>query len=228
MKIIGIIPARYASTRFPGKPLVLIEGKPMIQHVYEQCKKSSILNEVFIATDHQKIFDTAIHFGANVMMTSSQHLSGTDRCAEVAQQIKADAYINIQGDEPRIHPQQIDQIGRLLIEGSPIATLAIKTKIENAQNENIVKVVKDIHDKALYFSRTPIPFHSTQDYLQHIGIYGFQRDTLLEISQLKPSVLEQSERLEQLRWLENGYEITVGETDYQSISIDRPEDLLKI
>ncbi|MCO5233742.1 MAG: 3-deoxy-manno-octulosonate cytidylyltransferase [Chitinophagales bacterium] len=228
MKITGIIPARYASSRFPGKPLVLIDGKPMIQHVYEQCKQSTILSDIIIATDHQEILKTAIGFGAKAVMTSPQHLSGTDRCAEVAEYTHTDAIINIQGDEPRIHPQQINQLGRLLIEGFPIATLAIKTDFNNAQNHDIVKVVKNIYDKALYFSRAPIPYHSTHLYFQHIGIYGFQKEILLEISKLSPSQLELSEKLEQLRWLENGYEIIVGETQYSSISIDRPEDLLKI
>lgn len=227
MKITGIIPARYASTRFPGKPLVIIDGKPMIQHVYEQCLKSSLLSDVVIATDDERISNAIKLFGGKYIMTSPAHPSGTDRCAEAIQSIDTESIINIQGDEPRIHPAQIDQVAKLLIDGAPIATLARKTDKTTAQDRNVVKLVKDINHKALYFSRHAIPFES-DEYLQHIGIYGFQKDILKEISGLAVSPLEASEKLEQLRWLENGFDIYVGITELQSISIDVPDDLKKI
>lgn len=227
MNITGIIPARYASTRFPGKPLVLIEGKPMIQHVYEQCQKSSLLSDVIIATDDERIVSAIELFGGKYIMTSPAHPSGTDRCAEAIQAIETDAVINIQGDEPRIHPAQIDQVAELLIDGAPIATLARKADKVTAQDRNVVKLVKDITNKALYFSRQAIPFES-EEYLQHIGIYGFQKDILQKISGLAVSPLEASEKLEQLRWLENGFDIYVGITELHSISVDVPDDLKKI
>ncbi|HUH73705.1 MAG TPA: 3-deoxy-manno-octulosonate cytidylyltransferase [Chitinophagales bacterium] len=228
MKITGIIPARYASSRFPGKPLTLIDGRPMIQHVYEQCLQSKYLSDVIIATDDERIAEAIRQFGGEYMMTSSSHPSGTDRCAEVCSRIETDAVINIQGDEPRIHPEQIDQVARLLLNRSPICTLARRINSEAAQDSNIVKLVKTLQGKALYFSRYAIPFHSTNEYLQHIGIYGYQKDILLEIAQLEPTFLELSEKLEQLRWLENGYDIFVDITTHENISIDRPEDLHKL
>lgn len=228
MRITGIIPARYASSRFPGKPLTLIDGRPMIQHVYEQCKKSSYLNDVIIATDDDRIADAVDQFGGKYMMTSTDHLSGTDRCAEVCTKIETDAVINIQGDEPRIHPEQIDQIAQLLLNQAPICTLARMINSEAAQDYNIVKLVKTIQNKALYFSRHSIPFYSTDPYLQHIGIYGYQKEILLKISELAPTSLELSEKLEQLRWLENGFDIFIDITEHENISIDIPEDLHKL
>ena len=228
MKITGIIPARYASSRFPGKPLTLIDGLPMIQHVYEQCKKSSYLNDVIIATDDERIAEAVDQFHGKYIMTSSSHLSGTDRCAEVCSLIETDAVINIQGDEPRIHPAQIDQVAKLLLNQAPICTLAREIDTINAQNQNIVKLVQSIQGKALYFSRFPIPLNSTEKYLQHIGIYGYQKDILVKISQLPASSLELSEKLEQLRWLENDFDIFVDITEHENISIDCPEDLNKL
>lgn len=228
MKIIGIIPARYASSRFPGKPLTIIDGKPMIQHVYEQCLKASALSDVIIATDDERIEKAIQSFGGKYVLTSPTHPSGTDRCAEVAAQIEADAFINIQGDEPRIHPDQINEVAELLKKGAPIATLARSISDLEANEPHVVKVIRDIQQKALYFSRLKIPYQSTHGYLQHIGIYGFQKDILLKITQLEVSPLETSEKLEQLRWLENGYDIFVGQTTYKSISIDIPDDLNKL
>lgn len=225
MKIIGIIPARYASSRFPGKPLTIIDGKPMIQHVYEQCLKAKSLSDVIIATDDERIIQAIESFGGKYILTSPTHPSGTDRCAEVAEKIDADAFINIQGDEPRIHPEQIDEVADLLKKGAPIATLARSISENEAEDPHVVKVVKDIHQKALYFSRLKIPYQSKQGYLQHVGIYGFQKEILLKITQLEVSTLESSEKLEQLRWLENGYNISVGLTTYKSIAIDIPDDL---
>lgn len=228
MKITGIIPARFASSRFPGKPLTMIDGRPMIQHVYEQCKKSPFLSDVIVATDDERIAEAIDLFQGKFMMTSSDHASGTDRCAEVCSKIETDAIINIQGDEPRIHPEQINQVAQLLINHSPICTLARIIDSKTAQDFNIVKLVKTIQGKAIYFSRLPIPYHSTENYFQHIGIYGYQRNVLLEISKLPSTKLELSEKLEQLRWLENGYDIFVDITEHKSISIDCPEDLRKL
>lgn len=228
MRITGIIPARYASTRFPGKPLTLIEGRPMIHHVYEQCKKSSLLTEVIVATDDERIAATVKSFGGEYIMTSPTHPSGTDRCAEAVQKIDTDCIINIQGDEPRIHPEQIDQVAELLIKHAPIATLARQISAKTAESRHIVKVVKTVQGKALYFSRSPIPFGSGHGYLQHVGIYGFQKDILQKIARLPVSPLESSEKLEQLRWLENGFEIFMGITSLENISIDTPDDLKRL
>lgn len=228
MKITGIIPARFASTRFPGKPLTLIDGRPMIQHVYEQCKKSRLLTDVIVATDDERIAQAVKSFGGKYIMTSPEHPSGTDRCAEAIQEIDTDSIINIQGDEPKIQPEQIDQVAKLLQSGAPIATLARQISNEMAENKHIVKVVKTIQGKALYFSRSTIPFDSDHGYLQHVGIYGFQKDILQKVAQLPVSSLENSEKLEQLRWLENGFEIYIDITHQENISIDTPEDLLKL
>ncbi len=242
MKIIGIIPARYASTRFPGKPLVDIDGKTMIQRVYEQCKLSSMLSEVLIATDDTRIYDHVISFGAKAFMTSPEHQSGTDRCAEI---IRAntdrqwDAVVNIQGDEPYIHPEQIDLLCGLLVDQkAAIATLIKKISgSDELFNHNNVKVVVNNKSEAIYFSRSPIPYnrnfpeqewlkHST--YYKHIGIYGYAVNTLLAIAELAKTNLEITESLEQLRWIENGYKINVAITELESIAIDTPSDLLKI
>jgi 3-deoxy-manno-octulosonate cytidylyltransferase (CMP-KDO synthetase) len=234
-KVIGIIPARYASTRFPGKPLAMIGNMSMIERVYSQCLKSKMLNKVVVATDDERIKAHVESFNGNVEMTSPDHQSGTDRCAELIHQEKEswDIVINIQGDEPLIDPQQID----LLIscfddERTQIATLIKKiNNKENLKNPNVVKVVKDINNHALYFSRSEIPFDKTKErdyYFSHIGIYGYKKDVLEKISQLQHSRLEQMESLEQLRWLENGYTIKTAVSDHQNISIDVPEDLEKL
>lgn len=232
MKIVGIIPARYAASRFPGKPLVDIQGKYMIQRVYEQAIKAN-LHQVIIATDDKRIYDAALQFNAEVMMTATHHLNGTSRCAEVTQHIDADACINIQGDEPFIQPEQIQQVAELLKQQAAIATLKKKISEEKEiMNTNVVKVVCNTKGEALYFSRSMIPFNRNAnqaiEYYKHIGIYGFQKEILLQIQQLAVSALEQAESLEQLRWLENGYKIIVAETPYETIAIDTPEDLQKI
>jgi len=239
MNILGIIPARFASTRFPGKPLVNIMGKPMIQHVYEQSLKAS-LQKVVIATDDKRILNAAKSFGADVLMTSEKHQNGTERCAEVMQQIGNDfgACINIQGDEPFINPEQINLVATLLQHKASIATL-VKQIItsEDLNNPNVVKAVTNNNLEALYFSRYAIPFvrnGNVEEALQHgkfykhIGIYGFQNKVLQEIVQLPLSFLEQTESLEQLRWLENGYTINVAETTFETIAVDTPEDLNRI
>lgn len=236
IQITGIIPARYASTRFPGKPLVLINGKTMIQRVYEQSKKSKYLQKVVVATDDERIFNHVVAFGGEAIMTALHHQSGTERCAEVAEKIISDAYINIQGDEPYIHPEQIDEVALLLQKNEvQLATLIKKiTDADELFNTNKPKVVISNTNKALYFSRQAIPFLrgiepsewlSRQDFYKHIGIYGYKRNTLLEIVKLPLSSLEKSEALEQLRWLENGYDIHTGITQLESYSVDTEEDL---
>lgn len=241
MKIIGIIPARYGSSRFPGKPLAMIGEKTMIRRTYEQVLKAS-LDGVVVATDHQRIFDEVRNFGGRVVMTSPDHKSGTDRCSEALGLIwgKYDAVVNIQGDEPFIDPRQIDQVTELIRrDDTCLATLA-KRIIDPSKvaNPNTVKVVFDIEGNALYFSRHAIPFvrgvereqwFEKAEYYQHIGIYAYKTDTLHAISAMPEGRLEQAESLEQLRWLENGLRIRVGVTDLpDSISIDTPEDLLNI
>ena len=238
MKIIGIIPARYASSRFPGKPLVKIKGIPMIQRVYQQAKLTSTLSEVIVATDDQRIYNTVRDFGGKVVMTNSTHQSGTDRIAEVAKQLPdANIIINIQGDEPIIDPRQIDQLAIFIKEHEQfsIATMAhLISREEELDNPNVVKVVFDQFQKALYFSRSPIPYRRNNidekptPIYKHVGMYAFQRDTLLDITQLPVSQLEKTESLEQLRWLENGYSIGVCQTQIESIAVDHPEDLEKI
>lgn len=239
--ILAVIPARYASTRFPGKPLVEIAGKTMIQRTWEQVGKSSRVDAIAVATDDERIYNHVLDFGGQAFMTRKEHLSGTDRCAEVARHFQeAEIVLNVQGDEPFIQPQQIDLLAdTLLFRASfPIATL-VKKISDPAQlfNPNVVKAVFSIARGAIYFSRHPIPFlrdHpaenwlAKQDYYKHIGLYGFRKKALSKISKLSPTPLERAESLEQLRWLEHGLNITVGITDLETIGIDTPEDLLKI
>ena len=242
MKFIGIIPARYASSRFPGKPLADIQGKSMVHRVYEQAKKSRILSDVIIATDSVRIEEHVKSFGGKVVMTSENHQSGTDRCFEAITKIRGgnfDVVVNIQGDEPFIHPEQIDKVCQVFSSGDiQIATLV--KRIENLQellNNNTPKVLFNKDKRAIYFSRAAIPFYRGKDsqqwlslhpYYKHIGIYAYKTGVLEEITKLKPSSLEIAESLEQLRWLENGFKITVEITDMESVAIDTPEDLLKI
>ena len=237
MKIIGIIPARYESSRFPGKPLVDIGGKSMIQRVYEQVKACTSLSEVIVATDDQRIEEHVRSFAGNVIMTDSSHQSGTDRCAEVVGKVSGfDVAINIQGDEPFISPLQIELLTNLFQEGeTEIGTLVKKiSDTEDLFNESTPKVVVNAQKEALYFSRQTIPFqrgvakdqwlkHYT--YYKHIGIYGYQVDVLKEITKLSVSSYERAEGLEQLRWLQNGYKIKIAETDFDTVAVDHPEDL---
>ena len=241
MNILGIIPARYGSTRFPGKPLVSINGVSMIQRVYEQALKSKSLKKVIVATDDERIAQHVLTFNGEVMMTSPQHLSGTDRCAEIIlrEKEKWDAVINIQGDEPFIHPEQIDLLCSCFeLKDVSIASLVKQiTNIDELFNHNNVKVVLNKKREAIYFSRSPIPYnrnfpeqewlkHST--YYKHIGIYGYRSSILNEIATLAKTNLEVTESLEQLRWIENGYTIHAAITTHESISIDTPEDLEKV
>jgi 3-deoxy-manno-octulosonate cytidylyltransferase (CMP-KDO synthetase) len=253
MKITGIIPARFASSRFPGKALAVIHGKTMIRRVYEQAAKSKQLNEVIVATDDERIFKEVKNFGGEVIMTSAGHQNGTERCAEVAEKSDAEVIINIQGDEPFIQPEQIDLLAGLFQKENQIGTL-IKEQIlnEELQNPARIKVVVNKKMEALYFSRSIIPFirnhpHFTIQgfkgkvantdglekesfvpdvkFYKHIGIYGYRKEALLQLVKLPPSALEIAESLEQLRWLENGNRIQCAVTPYDAVSIDTPEDL---
>ncbi|MEW5801437.1 MAG: 3-deoxy-manno-octulosonate cytidylyltransferase [bacterium] len=240
MRVIAVIPARYQSSRFPGKPLTPILGKPMIQHVYERSSEARLVDEVWVATDDQRIFEAVSSLGAKVMLTSPNHESGTERVAEVARSIPADVVINVQGDEPLIRPEAIDLLAGAMADAMaesreiPMATLKRRiSRKQDIDNPNCVKVVTSKEGFALYFSRSPIPFD--RDGLdnhhlvyQHIGIYAYRTDFLLQIPSLPPSSLEQAERLEQLRILENGYRIKVVETDYESCGVDTPEDVPRI
>ena len=239
--MVGIIPARFASTRFPGKPLVKIGGKSMIERVYTQAKKSTTLFEVIVATDHSGIEEEVKSFGGNVCLTSPDHPSGTDRCAEVLKKmnLSCDAIINIQGDEPFIDPRQIDLLGSCFTdERTDLATL-IKPIVsrEVLFNPNSPKVIIDLEQFAVYFSRHPIPFMrgveqdqwlAKHTFFQHIGIYGYRPDVLRQITQLPPSSLEKAESLEQLRWIENGFRIKTAITSFDTVAIDTPEDLEKV
>lgn len=240
MRIIGIIPARYDSSRFPGKPLIDIDGMTMIHRVYNQVKHASKISEVIVATDDNRIVEEVRSFAGNVVMTSPDHVSGTDRCAEVISNVKGfDIAINIQGDEPFIDPLQIDLLCSCFEnKGVEIATLIKKISSESELvNPNRPKVVVDKQLNALYFSRHPIPYQQGTDssqwlnnvyYYAHIGIYGYKVDTLKDLTELPPSSLEKTERLEQLRWLENGYRIATALSDHNNDAIDTPEDLVQL
>jgi len=236
MKFMAIIPARYASTRFPGKPLAVLGGKTVIQRVYEQV--SSLLDEVYVATDDERIFQTVESFGGRAVMTRSDHKSGTDRIEEAAEKIgvEADVIINVQGDEPFIQPSQIETLMKLFdITETQIGTLGKQFEsIEGIENPNSPKIVTDNRGFALYFSRSPIPYVRGKErnewlasypYLKHLGIYAYRREVLREVTKLPQGELEKAESLEQLRWLENGYRIRVGLTNVETVGIDTPEDL---
>lgn len=237
MKILGIIPARYASTRFPGKPLVDIAGKTMIQRVYEQARKCVSISEVIVATDDERIFDHVHAFGGKAVLTSPDHQSGTDRCAEVAiNHPEYEVIINIQGDEPYIDPEQLTKVAACFTdETTQIATL-VKKVISNEElyNINSPKVIINRFAEAIYFSRSPLPHIRGKEaadwlqhftYFKHIGVYGYRADILQAITRLPISALEKAESLEQLRWIENGYKIKVAETGLETYAIDTPEDL---
>lgn len=243
MKIIGIIPARYASTRFPGKPLAVINGKSMVMRVYEQALKAASLNEVVVATDDMAIFKHVQLQGGKVVMTRNDHKTGTERCYEVVAKAidyqDGDAVINIQGDEPYIDPSQIETVAMLMKKNDvELATLVKKiTAQEELFNPNVVKAVIGQNDKVLYFSRQALPFlrgvDSGQwldnlDFYKHIGIYGYRVKTLRQIVALPMGRLEEAESLEQLRWLENGLNIHFATTTHESIAVDVPEDLVKL
>ena len=238
MKFVGIIPARYASSRFPGKPLAILGGKMVIERVYMQVKEA--LKDVYVATDDERIYKAVKSFHGNVIMTNNKHKSGTDRICEAIDKIgeKYDVVINIQGDEPFIQASQIKTVIDCFDDSqTQIATLGKRFgKIEDVQNPNSPKIVLDNNNYAMYFSRSPIPFIRGKEtkewlanfpFLKHIGLYAYKTEVLKEISKLQQSPLEIAESLEQLRWLQNGYKIKVGITDIETISIDTPEDLQK-
>jgi 3-deoxy-manno-octulosonate cytidylyltransferase (CMP-KDO synthetase) len=240
-QIIGIIPARYASTRFPGKPLIDIGGKSMIQRVYEQARKSASLSDVFVATDDARIEQAVTAFGGKVCITSDRHPSGTDRCAEVIEKLNltCDAVINIQGDEPFIDPKQIDLVSSCFDDDrTELATLIKEISTSDILfNPNSPKVIVDREQFAIYFSRHPVPYIRGSEeknwldqhrFYQHIGIYGYRTDVLKKITQLSPSSLEKAESLEQLRWIEHGYRIKTAVTTLETLAIDTPEDLTRI
>jgi len=241
MNAIGIIPARYNSSRFPGKPLVDILGKPMIQWVYERARRAKYLNQVIVATDDHRIHNAVSNFGGDVVMTSPHAANGTERVAEIAQNLDASLIVNIQGDEPVIDPAIIDQLVTLMNDNpeAPVGTLVKRIEsYEDLNNSNIPKVVVNNDWYALYFSRSVIPFfrdeiHQTQriknsNYYQHIGLYIYRRDFLIKLVKLPISKLEQIEQLEQLRILENGYKIKVALTESNSIGVDTPEDIDRV
>ena len=239
MKVIGIIPSRYASTRFPSKPLAMIKGKTMIQRVWEQAWKSK-LDAVVVATDDMRIADEVLKFGGQYVLTDPNHRSGTDRCREALYMVEGqyDAVVNIQGDEPFIDPAQINQVIELIgRDDTQLASLAKRIEDEDELfSPNVVKVVMDKQGNALYFSRNPIPFMRNLDrdkwlqkgeFYKHIGLYAYKTETLCQIAEMQSTALEKAESLEQLRWLENGLRIRMGVTQLESLSIDTQEDYEK-
>lgn len=239
MKLIGVIPARYASTRFPGKPLAPIAGKPLLQHVIERCQGARFLEEVVVATDDERIREFAARF-CRVEMTSPEHPSGTDRVAEVVQRSSAEGAINIQGDEPLIDPAVIDAVAKALGNAEMSTAAAPLKNASEYDNPNVVKVVVNVVERALYFSRRTIPYvrdaasrSATEQlaafpFLKHLGIYGYRRDTLLRLVKFPPSPLERAEKLEQLRALEQGIEIAVVRVNYEAVGVDAPEDVARV
>ncbi|MDA8413373.1 MAG: 3-deoxy-manno-octulosonate cytidylyltransferase [Desulfobacteraceae bacterium] len=244
MKITAVIPARYASTRFPGKALADIGGKPMIQHVYERTCRASLVTRVIVATDDPRIADVVARIGGEVIMTSASHETGTDRLAEVALGLDSDLVVNVQGDEPLIDPAMIDQAIEPFLADPELRMGTLKTRIlclHDFLSPNVVKVVTDVNGYALYFSRSPLPFFRDkwQDLkddsfacgkmlcYKHVGLYVYRRDYLLQFAALPPTFLEISEKLEQLRAVEHGVRIRVVETEFTSIGVDTPEDLNK-
>lgn len=249
MKISAVIPARYGSTRFEGKPLADILGKPMIQYVYEGVRQSKLIDEVIVATDDQRIIEAVQSFGGKAVMTSPTHFTGTDRVAEVAKKLKSEIIVNVQGDEPLIKGNIIDKAIRPLLTDEFLQLSTLMTRIEQVRdwlNPHIVKVVVDQKNFVLYFSRSPIPFPRAlqigrletnpfgtnrplpKRVFKHIGIYVFRRKFLLHFSRMKPTPLEKLEKLEQLRALENGYRIKATPVNYKPLSVDTPEDLEKV
>ena len=232
MKIVGIIPARYASIRFPGKPLALLAGRPMILHVLDAARAAARLDAVVVATDDARIAEVVRSAGGEAVETSPFAASGTDRLAEAARRISADAYVNVQGDEPLMSPENVDRVVATLLAGSdrPLATLAIPMPASDANDPNVVKVAVARDGRALYFSRAAIPYfrQGAPAYRKHLGLYAYRAATLAAVAQLPPSPLETAESLEQLRWLEAGYSLWVGEAATDSIGVDTPEDLARV
>lgn len=236
-EVVVVIPARYASTRLPGKPLVNLAGKPMVQRVYERAKQAQTVQRVLVATDDQRIYDAVKGFGGEARMTRTDHRTGTERIAEVAVQEPGDVFVNVQADEPLIEPATIDTAVGALLEEPPAQIATVATPIRHAADivdPNIAKTVLDFDGNALYFSRAPIPWiRDTQQklhvkYWKHLGLYVFQREALLEYPTLPQGELEKIEQLEQLRWLENGWRIRVAEVAHDAVSVDVPEDVARV
>ena len=241
MSVLVVIPARYGSVRFPGKPLAMLQGKPVIQHVYEQAARTTRADAVVVATDDARIREAVERFGGTVVMTSPTLQSGTERAAEVARARREEVIINVQGDEPLVQPDMVDVLAEFLERHAAVPMASLMTKlarVEDAANPNVVKVVVDCDGFALYFSRAPIPYERPQtsdlrpqtspQFYKHLGIYGYQRHFLLQFPHLEPTPLAQLEQLEQLRALEHGYRIKLLETVHDTIGVDTPEDLARV
>ncbi|MGD0883844.1 MAG: 3-deoxy-manno-octulosonate cytidylyltransferase [Thermodesulfovibrionales bacterium] len=244
MSAVIVIPARYDSTRFPGKPIALLKGKPLIQHVYENSQGALLAEDVIVATDSETVFETVVSFGGKAVMTSRHHQSGTDRVSEVARLMDYDIIVNVQGDEPLINPQMIDDVISLLSDATADVGTVVKRigEPEEILDPNVVKVVFGVDGFALYFSRAPIPYHrdgwrglsqcGVRDPLitvfKHVGIYSYRRDALLRLTEMKPTKLEEIEKLEQLRALEHGFRIKVKEISFEIIGVDTPQDLERV
>jgi 3-deoxy-manno-octulosonate cytidylyltransferase (CMP-KDO synthetase) len=236
-KIVIVIPARYSSTRLPGKPLVLLAGKPMVQRVYERAKMAKTASRVIVATDDERIVKAVEAFGGEARMTRPDHRTGTERIAEVAAHSEGDVFVNVQGDEPLLDPQAVDTAVSSLLEDPPaaISTVAVPIKTPgDIMDPNVVKTVLDFDGNALYFSRAPIPWvrdttaHQIVRHLKHLGLYVFQRDALLEYPTLPQGELERIEQLEQLRWMENGWKIRVAQVEHDAVSVDVPADVERV
>lgn len=235
--VIAVIPARYASTRLPGKPLATIAGRPMIQHVVERVRQAENLSRVLVATDDERIKKAVEGFGGEAVLTRSDHRTGTDRVAEVAAHVPAEIYLNVQGDEPLLDPGTVDAVVSAMLEDDSVQ-IATPCSVIRHRNDimdpHVTKVVRDFDGNALYFSHAPIPWVRDRDedivvkYWKHIGLYAFRRDALLEFPTLPPGELERVEQLEQLRWLENGFRILVVETGYDAVSVDVPDDIARV
>jgi 3-deoxy-manno-octulosonate cytidylyltransferase (CMP-KDO synthetase) len=237
IKVVAVIPARYGSARLPGKPLVSIAGKPMIQHVFEKTKKAQTVQRVVVATDDERIVDAVRGFQGEVLMTRSDHRTGTERVAEVAAHEEGDVFVNVQGDEPLIDPVAIDTAVGALLEDPPAQIATVATPVRHASDimdPNVVKAVLDFDGNALYFSRAPIPWLRDRQsdvsvkYWKHLGLYVFERAALLEYPTLPLGELERVEQLEQLRWMENGWKIRVAEVAHDAVSVDLPEDVARV
>lgn len=237
MKVVAVIPARYASTRLPGKVLADIHGKPMIQHVWEQVKKSRLVDEVLIACDDPKVEEAAKKFQAKAVMTSPKHTSGTDRIAEAVKDLKVDIVLNIQGDEPLVHCEMVDLMAKAMLEDKSLVmatVVKVMTDESEVANPNVVKVVLDKDGNALYFSRSPIPYNREKQpfskirYYKHFGLYAYRKNFLMQFKGLPVSLLEDAEKLEQLRVLEAGYRIKVVQTKFDTVAVDTQEDLERV
>jgi 3-deoxy-manno-octulosonate cytidylyltransferase (CMP-KDO synthetase) len=235
--VVAVIPARYASTRLPGKPLVPLAGQPMIQRVYQRVRLAQRVERIIVATDDRRVLEAVEAFGGEARMTRSDHRTGTERVAEVAAHVEADVFVNVQGDEPLLDPAAVDAAVAALIEEpkAEVATVATAVKVPgDIMDPNVVKTVLDFDENALYFSRAPIPWvrdsaaHVLVRHLKHLGLYCFERRALLEYPTLPQGQLERTEQLEQLRWLENGWKIRVAEVEHDAISVDVPADVERV